>query len=87
MRRPSQTSPRRLRGILLAGLAALWLAVPGAALADDYDPQRAGHPLRIAAYVLHPVGVAVDWLVLRPAHWLGSQPVLRSLFGHDVEAE
>jgi hypothetical protein len=29
--------------------------------------------------------VALDWLLFRPAHWVGSQPVLRTIFGHDVD--
>jgi hypothetical protein len=67
-----------------AGLAAaLLLAAPTAVAADDYDPQRAGHPVRMIAYALHPVGVIVDLLVLRPAHWIGSLPVLDEFFGHE----
>ena len=66
---------------LLAGLA---LAATTSS-ADEYDPRRAGHPLRVAAYALHPVGVALDWLIFRPAHWVGSQPGLRYIFGHDVD--
>ncbi len=57
------------------------------ASADEYDARRAGHPLRVAAYVLHPLGVALDWLIFRPAHWVGSQPVLRTVFGHDIDEE
>jgi len=69
---------------VLAGLAAaLWLAMPMAAAADDYDPQRAGHPVRMIAYALHPVGVIVDILILRPAHWIGSLPGLDEFFGHE----
>ena len=49
----------------------------------EYDPQRAGHPLRMVAYVLHPVGVIVDVLVLRPAYWIGSHEPLRTLFGRE----
>jgi hypothetical protein len=52
--------------------------------ADEYDARRAGHPVRGVAYVLHPVGVALDWLIFRPAHWVGSQPVIRTIFGHQV---
>jgi hypothetical protein len=51
--------------------------------ADDYDEKSAGHPLRIIAYVLHPVGVALDYLLLRPAHWLGSHEPLKTIFGHE----
>ena len=49
----------------------------------NYDPQRAGHPLRIVAYVVHPVGVILDYLILRPCYWLGSHEPLRTLFGRD----
>jgi hypothetical protein len=57
------------------------------ASADEYDQHRAGHPLRIVAYILHPVGFALDWLIFRPAHWVGSQPGLRDVFGHDIDEE
>jgi hypothetical protein len=50
-----------------------------------YDPDRAGHPLRIVAYVLHPVGVILDYALYRPAYWLGSHEPLRTLFGRDDE--
>ena len=33
---------------------------PSLAFADDYDATMAAHPLRIVAYVLHPVGVMLD---------------------------
>jgi hypothetical protein len=80
--------PRSLRAPIgrrvLAGLAAAAvLAGPMGVAADDYDPQRAGHPVRMIAYALHPVGVIVDLLVLRPAHWIGSLPVLDEFFGHE----
>lgn len=48
---------------------------------DDYDARQAGHPLRIAAYVLHPVGVIVDRLIFRPAWWIGSHEPFHTLFG------
>ena len=51
--------------------------------ADEYDEKSSGHPLRIVAYVLHPVGVAIDYLLLRPAHWLGSHEPLKTIFGHE----
>jgi hypothetical protein len=74
---------RCLRRLLCAGFLAfalLALAAPSGA-ADDYDPKEAGHPLRIAAYALHPVGVILDTLIFRPAYWLGSHEPLRTLFG------
>ena len=73
----------------LAGIAlvALVLASASSASADEYDARRAGHPLRLVAYVLHPIGVALDWLLFRPGHWMVSQPVMSHIFGHDVDEE
>ncbi len=48
---------------------------------ETYEPDRAGHPLRVVAYALHPVGVILDYAILRPAYWLGSHEPLRTLFG------
>lgn len=73
----------RARSIRFLALCAALLALSAPALADDYEPRRAGHPLRIAAYVLHPVGVVLDLLIFRPAHWVGSQGPLAEFFGHE----
>ncbi len=59
------------------------LSVATPALADEYDEETAGHPLRLIAYVLHPVGVAIDYLLIRPAHWLVSQEPMKTVFGHE----
>jgi hypothetical protein len=82
----ARSSPLRR---LLAGLALCLLAVAYAApaAADEYDARRAGHPLRIVAYLIHPFGVALDYLIFRPAHWAGSQPAMAVIFGHDVNEE
>ena len=64
--------------VLVLGL----LAAAGPAAADEYDPHYAGHPLRILAYVVHPVGVMFDYLLFRPAHWIGSHEPLKTIFGH-----
>ena len=63
-------------------LALGLLAVARQAAADEYDPQYAGHPLRVIAYVVHPLGVLLDYAIFRPAHWLGSQEPLKTIFGH-----
>ncbi len=82
----SQKSSRKGQRRLQRALAALFvvglLAGASPSAADEYDPHRAGHPLRMAAYVLYPVGFVVDWLVMRPAHWIGSRPFLKEMFGH-----
>jgi len=61
----------------------LAVATVNVASADDYDATRAGHPLRIVAYILHPVGVMLDYLIMRPAHWLVSREPMQTLFGHE----
>ena len=53
------------------------------ALADEHDPQKTGHPVRIVAYFLHPVGVVLDALIMRPAHWLASREPIKTLVGHE----
>ena len=76
-------TPRGLRNSvagLALGAALLFTSAP--AQADEYDSQRAGHPLRIAAYALHPAGVMLDFLIFGPAHWAGSWQPIATLFGH-----
>ncbi len=71
-----------MRKMLLLCVVSLGLAIAGPATADEYDAKQAGHPLRIVAYVLHPVGVTLDYLLMRPAHWVVSYEPLRTIFGH-----
>jgi hypothetical protein len=74
---------RRARARRYAAALALVLTLTaGPAFADEYDVEHSGHPLRITAYVLHPVGVLIDRLILRPAHWLGTREPVKTLFGH-----
>jgi len=80
----SESFAKRFRSkVLAATLAAALLAVSLPAGADPYDSERSGHPLRVVAYVLHPIGVILDTLIFRPAHWIGSHEPLRTLFGHE----
>ncbi len=69
---------RLLTGSL--GLLLLFAALPAAA--NEYEKERAGHPLRIVAYVVHPIGVILDYVLLRPFHWIGSHEPFKTLFGH-----
>ncbi len=71
------------RGWIAALSAALVLAMASPVVADEYDKSESGHPLRVIAYVLHPVGVAIDYLLLRPAHWLVSFEPMKTIFGHE----
>ncbi len=67
---------------LLAAVAALtMLAAASPAAAEEYDETYAGHPLRIVAYVFHPVGVILNTLIFRPLHWIGSYEPFKTLSG------
>lgn len=81
IQRPAAKSS--VRRALSALLAVLFLLSAAPVLADEYDEDTAGHPVRIIAYVLHPVGVVIDYLLLRPAHWLVSHEPMKTVFGHE----
>jgi hypothetical protein len=51
------------------------------AIDDRYD-DRIMHPLRLAAYVVHPIGFAAEWLVGRPIQYIISRDHLREIFGY-----
>jgi hypothetical protein len=53
--------------------------------ADEYDDSQA-NPLRLIAYIIHPVGYTLEWLVTRPFHELVAQPDLEPISGHDSHA-
>lgn len=59
---------------------------PGRAQADSYDPQKAGNPLRIAAYILHPVGVLLDYGLMRPCFWVVKREPFATIFGYERQA-
>ena len=75
------------RRVMAAAVAAAALGVATPAAADDYDPHRSGHPLRFLAYVVHPIGYALDFLIFRPAHWLISHPQVADWVGHTDDSE
>ena len=76
--------PRKTRrfAALVASLFFV-VSISNPVAADEYDSENAGHPLRMVAYVLHPVGVIIDYLLLRPAPWLGSKEPFKTAFGHE----
>ena len=72
---------RSIAGLSLVALLALsgsaW-AVPN----DEYDDSQA-YPLRVAAYILNPVGVALEYVIFRPIHWVVSRnDTTETIFGH-----
>jgi hypothetical protein len=83
-RRASKRSRSRAgRGIATCAVLLLLVgATPSAA--EEYENTYTGHPLRILAYVVHPIGVILDVLIFRPAHWIASHEPIKKLVGqHD----
>ena len=78
-------SGRGRKFLILLVLLAMFIssATVGIAKTDDYVAQEAGHPIRIAAYLLFPATVAVDYLVMRPSYWMGKREPFRTLFGFE----
>ena len=73
----------RLSRAAAAALSVALLAGATPAIADDYESDRAGHPLRILAYIAHPIGMFFEYLIFRPAHWVGSHEPLKTIVGHE----
>lgn len=71
-----------MKRLLLALVLALGAVAPGSVLAHDAYDDTQSHPLRLAAYALHPAGYALEWLVMRPIHFIVSNPTLEPVFGH-----
>lgn len=67
----------------MALAAAVTVLAPGAAMADPYDKHEAGHPLKVVATILYPVGWVLDHALARPLHWLLHQEPANDVFGHD----
>ena len=64
-----------------AALALILALLPSVSDAGSYDPEQAGHPLRVAAYVFHPLGYVLDRLIFFPAWLVGQREPFRTLFG------
>jgi len=68
-------------------LSFVLFSVPRQVWADEYDDSQS-HPLRVVGYAAHPVGVLLEWFILRPLHAIvstqaeGDGKGLDYLFGH-----
>jgi len=65
----------------LIGLLTLTITIERAE-AEQYDPQKAGNPIRIAAYILHPVGVLLDYGLMRPCFYVVKREPFSTIFGY-----
>lgn len=71
---------KKLFAVCLSLAVSLACAQPAAA--HELEPEEAGHPLRVAAYILHPVGFVLYHVVAKPVHALVSSPGGKEVFGH-----
>ncbi|MEO8602453.1 MAG: hypothetical protein ABI629_07755 [bacterium] len=56
--------------------------------ADENQYEDAfSNPLRLAYYVIYPLGYSVEWLVMRPFQYLVSRPYLDKIFGYEPIGE
>lgn len=68
------------------GSALLVLALTASAStasAHRFNKEQEGHPLRYIGHVGNVVGVAAEWVIARPIHWLVSLPYADVAFGHE----
>jgi hypothetical protein len=72
-----------VKHLLMAMVVAAGLVmVPAMGRAHDAYDDTQSHPLRLIAYAVNPIGVGIEWLVMRPIHFVVSQPQTERIFGH-----
>ncbi len=75
-----------MKKVIVAGVVAAMLSVSGPALGhdtsvnDQYDDDIT-HPIRLAYYLVHPIGFTAEWLIARPFQHIISREQLRNVFG------
>ena len=75
----------RCGGMVVVATVALAAVLLGPAASRAEYHESGSNPLRIASYVVHPVGQALEWLVFRPLYAVGSRlaPVEREVVRDD----
>jgi hypothetical protein len=82
---------RLVVALMVASMMCLTVRMANAAEERYEDEQQYedafSNPLRLAYYVLYPVGFTVEWLVMRPFHYIVSRPGLDRVFGYQPIGE
>ncbi len=84
-KKPPVRSRNRFNSILILlplVCFALSTGVAGKGVAAEYDPQDAGHPLRVMAYLVFPLGTIADYCFMRPGFWIVQREPFASFFGY-----
>jgi len=81
-----------MKRLVAAVLIAMTLALGAPAVqAVDQDQELSemdryedafSNPLRLAYYLVYPIGFTAEWLIMRPLHFLISRPYLNRFFGY-----
>lgn len=71
----------RAKFILVGLLIAVFFVLTSIAGAADYKRGADDNPVLLLSYVVHPIGVAAEYLVTRPIHWITKQVNLNKVFG------
>ncbi len=74
----------KIAGLMASGLLYAFTvgSQPSLAAWDEYDDSQS-NPLRVAAYLLHPVGWLAEWTIFRPFHLIVSATEPQeAFFGH-----
>ncbi len=72
----------RSKLIVTTLVVVLILLFCSTSFAHSYCRGKTDNPLRIVAYLVHPFGMALEYAITRPIHWVVSQPDLDKVFGH-----
>jgi len=73
--------------LLIAFILVLFFVFSSPSFARDYKRGKDDNPWRIAAYIVHPFGMALDYGVARPIHWVVKQTNLNKVFGSEHKPE
>lgn len=81
---------RLLVALMVASMMTLTARVASAE--ERYEDEQQyedafSNPLRLAYYVMYPIGFTVEWLVMRPFHYVVSRPGLDHVFGYQPIGE
>lgn len=82
---------RLVVALMIASMMTLAARVASATEERYVDEQQYedafSNPLRLAYYVMYPLGFTVEWLVMRPFHYVVSRPGLDRVFGYEPIGE
>ena len=76
----------KIKLVLVAFLLVVMFSLTSVSFADNYKRlSEDDHALRIVAYVFHPIGMAAEYAITRPVHWITKQVTLNKIFGSKNE--